>query len=220
MTLTRNRHVLLLRPRGFHNGLINQLHPPRLPVPSGRILYALFRDLPRHHSRLLGFWHNRIHDFGISIRVQKVVRGAAREPHLDTLFVRLPLKKKIKLLLTVYSFFFFGGLSIPLSQAIFAHLFSYNITWSATIKEVERSNFFKEIPKIIKRFWFPIGFSFLIIVGIVLCSMRNVVKGEWRVDGEAWAVILPLSYGFPPFFSLVVLMIFLGCRRLVIFCFR
>jgi len=93
-----------------------------------------------------------------------------------------------------HSFFFFGGLSIPLSQAILAHLFSYDITWSATIKEVERSNFFKEIPKIIKRFWFPISFSFLLIVGMVICSMRKVVREEWRVDGEAWAVILPLSY--------------------------
>jgi hypothetical protein len=50
-----------------------------------------------------------------------------------------------------FSFFFFGGLSIPLSQAILAHLVSYNITWSATVKEVQRSNFFKEIPKILKR---------------------------------------------------------------------
>jgi hypothetical protein len=46
---------------------------------------------------------------------------------------------------------FLGGLSIPLSQAILAHLFSYNMTWSATKKEVERSNFFKEVPKIMKR---------------------------------------------------------------------
>jgi hypothetical protein len=37
------------------------------------------------------------------------------------------------------------------SQAILAHLFSVNITWSATVKEVQRSNFFKEIPKIFKR---------------------------------------------------------------------
>jgi hypothetical protein len=51
----------------------------------------------------------------------------------------------------LHSFFFFGGLSIPLSQAILAHLFSYNITWSATKKEVERSNFFKEVPRILKR---------------------------------------------------------------------
>ncbi|KAG5341078.1 hypothetical protein C0989_011806, partial [Termitomyces sp. Mn162] len=34
--------------------------------------------------------------------------------------------------------------------AILAHMFSYNISWSATIKEVQRSNFFKEIPKIAK----------------------------------------------------------------------
>lgn len=52
------------------------------------------------------------------------------------------------------SFFFFGGLPIPLSQAILAHMFSYNISWSATIKEVQRSNFFKEIPKIAKRYVF------------------------------------------------------------------
>jgi hypothetical protein len=59
----------------------------------------------------------------------------------------------------VLSFFFFGGLSIPLSQAILAHLFSYNMTWGATKKEVERSNFFKEIPRILKRYallWFEV----------------------------------------------------------------
>ncbi|KAG5652322.1 hypothetical protein H0H81_005435, partial [Sphagnurus paluster] len=50
-----------------------------------------------------------------------------------------------------FFFFFFGGLSIPVSQAILAHVFSYDISWSATIKEVERSNFFKEIPKIARR---------------------------------------------------------------------
>ena len=49
------------------------------------------------------------------------------------------------------SFFFFGGLGIPLSLAMLAHLFSYNITWTATKKEVERSNFFKEVPRILKR---------------------------------------------------------------------
>lgn len=55
------------------------------------------------------------------------------------------------MLISGSSFFFFGGLSIPLSQAILAHLFSYNMTWGATKKEVERSNFFKEVPKIMKR---------------------------------------------------------------------
>ncbi|KAF8841492.1 hypothetical protein BDN67DRAFT_1010564 [Paxillus ammoniavirescens] len=50
-----------------------------------------------------------------------------------------------------FFFFFFGGLGIPLSQAMLAHLLSYNITWTATKKEVERSNFFKEVPRILKR---------------------------------------------------------------------
>ncbi|TEB25063.1 hypothetical protein FA13DRAFT_1637964 [Coprinellus micaceus] len=91
-----------------------------------------------------------------------------------------------------FFFFFFGGLAIPLTQAILAHLFSYNMQWAATKKEVERSNFFKEIPKIAKRFWFPLLLSFSIIAGIIVLSTR-LVPFEWRVTGEGWAVILPLA---------------------------
>lgn len=91
-----------------------------------------------------------------------------------------------------FFFFFFGGLSIPLSQAIFAHLFSYNIQWTATVKEVHRSNFFKEIPKICKRFWFPLIVSFVLLAGMAICA-SELTPIEWRVDGEAWAVIVPLS---------------------------
>ena len=90
------------------------------------------------------------------------------------------------------SFFFFGGLSIPLSQAILAHLFSYNITWGATKKEVERSNFFKEIPKILKRFWFPLTVSIVLIGGIIVCSLP-FVPTNFRIDGTGWAVIFPLA---------------------------
>jgi hypothetical protein len=96
----------------------------------------------------------------------------------------------------IRSFFFFGGLSIPVSQAILAHLFSYNITWSATVKEVQRSNFFKEIPKIIKRFWFQILFSVVVIGGMIVCS-TSVVPLKWRVDESSWAVIFPLAYVEP-----------------------
>lgn len=65
--------------------------------------------------------------------------------------------------------------------------------WAATKKEVERSNFFKEIPKIAKRFWFPLLLSFALIAGMAVLSTR-VVPLEWRVTGEGWAVILPLAY--------------------------
>ncbi|OSD07696.1 hypothetical protein PYCCODRAFT_1357854 [Trametes coccinea BRFM310] len=91
-----------------------------------------------------------------------------------------------------FFFFFFGGLSIPVTQAILAHLFSYNMTWGATKKEVERSNFFKEVPKIFKRFWFSWLVSWILVAGMVILS-TPVVPLEWRIDGSAWAVIFPLA---------------------------
>ncbi|KAI0646077.1 glycosyl transferase family group 2-domain-containing protein [Trametes meyenii] len=91
-----------------------------------------------------------------------------------------------------FFFFFFGGLSIPVTQAILAHLFSYNITWGATKKEVERSNFFKEVPKIFKRFWFPWFLSWIVVAGMIILS-TPLLPLEWRIDGSAWAVIFPLA---------------------------
>ncbi|EJF58996.1 hypothetical protein DICSQDRAFT_182230 [Dichomitus squalens LYAD-421 SS1] len=91
-----------------------------------------------------------------------------------------------------FFFFFFGGLSIPVSQAILAHCFSYNMTWGATKKEVERSNFFKEIPKIFKRFWFSWLVAWVVILGMVVLS-TPLIPIEWRIDGSAWAVIFPLA---------------------------
>ena len=90
------------------------------------------------------------------------------------------------------SFFFFGGLSIHLTIAILAHLFSYNIQWSATIKEVERSNFFKEVPKIFKRFWLALSVSTLLIAAMIVLA-TDIVPIEWRVDSSSWGVIFPLA---------------------------
>ncbi|KAJ7254691.1 glycosyl transferase family group 2-domain-containing protein [Mycena haematopus] len=98
----------------------------------------------------------------------------------------------VNLMWIPFFFFFFGGLAIPVSQAILAHLFSVNISWSATVKEVQRSNFFKEIPKIFKRFWFPLITAWSIIAGMIICS-TSLVPLEWRVTGSAWGVIFPLS---------------------------
>ncbi|KAF8201059.1 glycosyl transferase family group 2-domain-containing protein [Mycena galopus ATCC 62051] len=97
----------------------------------------------------------------------------------------------VNLMWIPFFFFFFGGLGIPVSQAILAHLFSVNITWSATVKEVQRSNFFKEIPKIFKRFWFSLLAAIIIIAGIIVAS-TSLVPLEWRVGGGAWGVIFPL----------------------------
>ncbi|CCM00464.1 uncharacterized protein FIBRA_02497 [Fibroporia radiculosa] len=91
-----------------------------------------------------------------------------------------------------FFFFFFGGLSIPISQAVLSHLFSYNMTWGATKKEVERSNFFEEIPKILKRFWFPWTCSFILVATMVILS-TNLLPVAWQINGSAWAVIFPLA---------------------------
>lgn len=90
-----------------------------------------------------------------------------------------------------FFFFFFGGLSIHLSVALLAHLFSYNITWGATAKEVERSNFFIEVPRILKRFWFVFLVCFVAIVGMVVLS-TNLTPVDWRIPAVNWGVLLPL----------------------------
>ncbi|KAJ7650952.1 glycosyl transferase family group 2-domain-containing protein [Roridomyces roridus] len=98
----------------------------------------------------------------------------------------------VNLMWLPFFFFFFGSLGILVSQAILAHLFSYNITWSATVKEVTRSNFFKEIPKIFKRFWVSLIICVVVIAGMVVCS-TSLVPLAWRVTGSAWGVIFPIS---------------------------
>lgn len=90
------------------------------------------------------------------------------------------------------SLFFFGGLSIHLTQALLAHLFSYNITWGATKKEVEKSNFWLEVPKILQRFWLALSLSFVICVAMVVLSTDLVPPG-WQILGTSWAVIFPLA---------------------------
>jgi len=93
-------------------------------------------------------------------------------------------------------FFFFGGLSIPLTQAILAHLFSYNMTWGATKKEVDRSNFFQEIPKMFKRFWFLWTVSFIIVTGMIILS-TTLVPLAWSGKLINTAVT-PSLLGLPP----------------------
>ena len=90
------------------------------------------------------------------------------------------------------SFFFFGGLSIHLSQALLAHLFSYNITWGATKKEVERSNFWLEVPKIVRRFWLALVVSVVVAAGMAVLATDLVPRG-WQIPGLDWAVVFPLA---------------------------
>ncbi|KAI0808314.1 glycosyl transferase family group 2-domain-containing protein [Fomes fomentarius] len=91
-----------------------------------------------------------------------------------------------------FFFFFFGGLSIHLSQALLAHLFSYNITWGATKKEVERSNFWQEVPKIFSRFRVSLIISAIMTLVMIIFTTPAIPLG-WRIFGWDWAVIVPLA---------------------------
>ncbi|KAL0573094.1 hypothetical protein V5O48_008865 [Marasmius crinis-equi] len=88
--------------------------------------------------------------------------------------------------------FFFGGLSIHLSTAILAHLFSYDMTWGSTGKEVEKSTFWIEVPRIIKGFKLSFIICFLIIFMMIIFT-TSVIPFEWQIQGWNWALIIPLS---------------------------
>ncbi|KAH9946763.1 glycosyl transferase family group 2-domain-containing protein [Amylocystis lapponica] len=91
-----------------------------------------------------------------------------------------------------FFFFFFGGLSIHLTQAVLAHMFSYNITWGATKKEVEKSNFWLEVPKILKRFWLAFVISFALVAAMIILT-TDIVPSGWQIESWDWAVIFPLA---------------------------
>ena len=91
-----------------------------------------------------------------------------------------------------FFFFFFGGLAIPISVSILAHMFSFDITWGATAKEVQKSNFFEEVPKILKKYWFSLTVSCALIAGMIILSTPLVPVG-WRVGGSGWGAIFPLA---------------------------
>jgi hypothetical protein len=58
----------------------------------------------------------------------------------------------------------------------------YNITWGATKKEVQRSDFFIEVPHILCRFWLAFVISLLMFVIIIVFSTDLVPLG-WQILG-------------------------------------
>ena len=88
---------------------------------------------------------------------------------------------------------FLGGLSLHVSQALLAHMFSVDMTWGATAKEAEFSNFFIEVPKVLKKFKFSIAFAVIAIVAMVVLGteMGSFVPHDWRIT--SFVAILPMA---------------------------
>ncbi|BFZ64027.1 hypothetical protein YB2330_005165 [Saitoella coloradoensis] len=84
---------------------------------------------------------------------------------------------------------FFGGLSVHVSYALICHMFSLNIGWGATAKELEDSNFFVEAKQIARGFRNMYVFSFL-MQGMIL-ALAFWVPLQWRIT--SWVAIVPLE---------------------------
>ncbi|KAJ6542316.1 glycosyl transferase family group 2-domain-containing protein [Mycena vulgaris] len=85
---------------------------------------------------------------------------------------------------------FFGGLSIHLCTAILAHVFSYDMTWGSTAKEVKQSNFWIEVPRIWKNFRLSFIVCFTGISMMVLFT-SNLVPLEWQIQAN-YALSIPV----------------------------
>jgi len=86
---------------------------------------------------------------------------------------------------------FLGGLSLHVSQAILAHMFEVDMTWGATSKEAEFSNFFIEVPRVLKKFKFSMLFAMLFIAGMVILAVGPWIPLGWRITD--FVAILPMA---------------------------
>ncbi|KAK8074501.1 hypothetical protein PG997_009164 [Apiospora hydei] len=92
---------------------------------------------------------------------------------------------------TIMLAIFLGGLSLHVSQALLAHMFEIDMTWGATSKEAEFSNFFIEIPKVLKKFKFSMLFSIFFIVAMVIMAQAPFIPISWRITD--FVAILPMA---------------------------
>ncbi|KAM3069291.1 hypothetical protein ACMFMG_010798 [Clarireedia jacksonii] len=86
---------------------------------------------------------------------------------------------------------FFGGISLHMSQAILCHMFEIDMSWGATSKEVEFSNFFLEVPKILKTFKYTYIMCILGIVAITIMATGPFLPWSYNID--TFVAIFPLS---------------------------
>ena len=84
---------------------------------------------------------------------------------------------------------FLGGVSLHVSQAILCHMFSVNLEWGATAKEVTDTTFFAELPKLFKKFRGTFVFCFLMVAMMIAGAL--FVPALWQID--TFIAIFPIS---------------------------
>jgi len=88
---------------------------------------------------------------------------------------------------------FMGGISLHISQALLCHLFSIDMSWAATSKEVENTTFFMELPKVFKKF--KLTFVYCIVCSGAMIACAVAVPAEWRITSIT--TIWPLAMVSP-----------------------
>ncbi|KAJ3205138.1 hypothetical protein HDU67_009087 [Dinochytrium kinnereticum] len=88
---------------------------------------------------------------------------------------------------------FFSGLSFHVSLALVSHLIGYNMTWGTTAKELESSNFFKEVPKVLSGY--KRMYILFLLLTIMLPVMVYVPPIEWAISGVTLIVPAVLVFG-------------------------
>ncbi|KAF2748406.1 hypothetical protein M011DRAFT_493770 [Sporormia fimetaria CBS 119925] len=86
-------------------------------------------------------------------------------------------------------YIFLGGVSVHISQALLAHMFSIDMSWGSTAKEMDNTPFFQEIPKVVKKFKYTLCACLLAAGGIVY--MAKYAPVLWRID--LFTAVWPLS---------------------------
>ena len=64
-------------------------------------------------------------------------------------------------------------------------------TWGATSKEAEFSNFFMEVPKVLKKFKFSFAFSMLAIAAMIILATGSFIPHTWQI--KDFVAILPMA---------------------------
>jgi hypothetical protein len=88
---------------------------------------------------------------------------------------------------------FFGGLSYHVSAALLAHLFAVDMQWGATSKEKVDSNFFQEVPKILKAFKYM--YALLVLLTAAMIYIGVGAPRGWEIRDYTAVVPLAISIG-------------------------
>ncbi|EOA91478.1 hypothetical protein ACJQWK_03494 [Exserohilum turcicum] len=94
---------------------------------------------------------------------------------------------------------FFGGISFHILLALCSHMFSINMSWGATAKEKDNSNFFAELPKIWKRF----KWMYMIMIAMVggMIYLGCFAPHGWSITGTTavvpWSVTVVMHCLLP-----------------------